>query len=339
MRFTRRIALAGTTLALITAGMSVPATAAPASFYAVAERAAAMDDSQVAGSYVDADGKVVINVTTAAAAAQARAAGATARFVARSMRELNMAANSMHNIDPSITGIAWVVDPVTNQVVVDIDETVTGDKLAKVEKAVADANGAARIERMKGTLTKFISGGHAIYGGSSRCSLGFNVRNSAGTYFFITAGHCTNISTTWRDSAGVTLGNRTGTSFPTNDYGIVQYSASYTNHPGNIMTGQDIASAGNAVVGQAVRRSGSTTGTRSGSVTGLNATVRYPQGTVYQMIRTNVCAEPGDSGGSMYAGSVALGLTSGGSGNCSTGGTTYFQPVPEVLSRYGVSVF
>ena len=37
-------------------------------------------------------------------------------------------------------------------------------------------------------------------------------------------------------------------------------------------------------------------------MTGLNATVRYAQGTVYQMIRTNVCAEGGDSGGPLYSG-------------------------------------
>lgn len=60
---------------------------------------------------------------------------------------------------------------------------------------------------------------------------------------------------------------------------------------------------------------------------------------VYGMIQTNVCAEPGDSGGSLFAGSTALGLTSGGSGNCSSGGTTFFQPVVEALNAYGVSVF
>ena len=92
-------------------------------------------------------------------------------------------------------------------------------------------------------------------------------------------------------------------------------------------------------VGQTVRRSGSTTGVRSGPVTGLNATVNYPQGTVTGLIRTNVCAEPGDSGGSLFAGTTALGLTSGGSGNCTTGGTTFFQPVTEPLSVYGVSVY
>jgi streptogrisin D len=74
-------------------------------------------------------------------------------------------------------------------------------------------------------------------------------------------------------------------------------------------------------------------------VTALNATVNYPQGTVTGLIRTTVCAEPGDSGGSLYAGTSALGLTSGGSGNCSSGGTTFFQPVTEPLSVFGVSVY
>lgn len=89
-----------------------------------------------------------------------------------------------------------------------------------------------------------------------------------------------------------------------------------------------------------MKRSGSTTGVHSGTVTGLNATVNYGGGDVVSgLIQTNVCAEPGDSGGSLFAGTKALGLTSGGSGNCSSGGTTFFQPVTEALSAYGVSVF
>jgi streptogrisin D len=74
-------------------------------------------------------------------------------------------------------------------------------------------------------------------------------------------------------------------------------------------------------------------------VTALNATVNYPQGTVTGLIRTTVCAEPGDSGGSLFASTAALGLTSGGSGNCSSGGTTFFQPVTEPLSVYGMQVY
>lgn len=340
MRFTRRIALTGTAAALVLGGLSAPASAAPDPS-ALAALPASMGDNQTAGSYFDqASGKMVINVTNKTAAAKVRSAGATARLVSRSTSQLNTVAAGMHGIDARVTGIAWFVDPVSNQVVVDVDETVTGENLAKVEAAVAKTGGAARIERMKGQLSRLIRGGNAIYGGSSRCSLGFNVR-SGSTYYFVTAGHCTNIASAWyaNSSHSTRLGSRTGSSFPTNDYGIVRYLSSYTNHPGSISNGQDIRSAGNAYVGQSVRRTGSTTGTHGGSVTGLNATVRYSQGTVYQMIRTNVCAEPGDSGGPLYAGTVALGLTSGGSGNCTWGGTTYFQPVREALSRYGVSVY
>lgn len=67
--------------------------------------------------------------------------------------------------------------------------------------------------------------------------------------------------------------------------------------------------------------------------------MNYAEGSVSGLIRTTVCAEPGDSGGSLYSGSTALGLTSGGSGNCSSGGVTYFQPVVEALNAYGVSVY
>jgi hypothetical protein len=97
-------------------------------------------------------------------------------------------------------------------------------------------------------------------------------------------------------------------------------------------------SSGNATVGR-VTRSGSTSGVHTGTVQAVNASVRYAEGTVSGVIQTNVCSEPGDSGGPLFAGTKALGLTSGGSGNCSSGGTTFFQPVTEALSAYGVSVF
>jgi hypothetical protein len=81
-------------------------------------------------------------------------------------------------------------------------------------------------------------------------------------------------------------------------------------------------------------------GINSGSVTGLDCTVDYGSGIVRQMIRTNVCAEGGDSAGPLCtAGGLALGLTSGGNGNCTSGGTTFFQPVVEALDHYGASVY
>jgi streptogrisin D len=102
---------------------------------------------------------------------------------------------------------------------------------------------------------------------------------------------------------------------------------------------RDITGAGNAFVGQSVTRSGSTTGVHSGTVQALNATVNYAEGQVSGLIQTNVCAEGGDSGGSLFSGNTAIGLTSGGNGDCTFGGTTFFQPVTEALSAYGVSVY
>ncbi|RZT28662.1 streptogrisin B [Kribbella sp. VKM Ac-2569] len=245
--------------------------------------------------------------------------------------------------DATIPGTAWQTDP-DGRIIVSYDETVTGAKMSKLTSVTKQFGDRIKLEKMSGKLTKYIAGGDAIYGGQYRCSLGFNVRSGT-TYYFLTAGHCGNIASSWYSNSGKTtlLGTTYGSSFPGNDYAIVKYSTSYTNHPGTVDlyngSSQDITSAGNASVGQAVKRSGSTTGVHSGSVTATNATVNYAEGSVSGLIRTTVCAEGGDSGGALFAGSVALGLTSGGSGNCSSGGTTYFQPVTEVLSRYGVSVY
>ncbi len=220
--------------------------------------------------------------------------------------------------DARIPGTAWATDEATGKVVVSYDSTVTGGKWTALT-AVTDRFGdAVRLEAIGGRLSKYINGGTAIYGGGYRCSLGFNVRNSAGTYYFLTAGHCGNLASTWYANSSQTtvLGSRSGSSFPGNDYAIIRYTNT-----------------------SIIKRSGSTTGVHSGTVSALNATVNYAEGTVYGLIKTNVCAEGGDSGGSLFDGTRALGLTSGGSGNCTWGGTTYFQPVREALSVYGVSVY
>jgi streptogrisin D len=320
-----------------------PASAAPAigadPSFAPSVLAAKIDaklGADAAGSYVDAAGKVVVNVTDAEAAKAVTAAGGTARFVSRSGATLAAADNTL-KAELKAPGTAFAIDPVSNAVVVSVDSTVTGAKLAAVKATVAKLGSAARIETVPGTLSVKISGGDAIYTGGSRCSLGFNVRTSAGTNYFLTAGHCTNAGTTWTNGS-TTLGTRAGTSFPGNDYGIVRYTSTSVTISGAVGS-QDITSAGTPAVGATVYRRGSTTGIHSGRVTALNSTVNYAEGSVSGLIRTTVCAEPGDSGGSLYSGTTALGLTSGGSGNCSSGGVTYFQPVVEPLSVYGVSVW
>jgi streptogrisin D len=295
--------------------------------------------THTAGAYLDqSTGKLVVTVTDAAAAKSVSAAGATPRTVARSGAALQQATATLDR-STNIAGTAWAVDPASNQVVVSVDDSVTGAKLAKVQSTVAELGGAARVEHVAGTFSTKIGGGDAIFGGNSRCSLGFNVQDNAGQFYFLTAGHCGNIASQWFSNSSHTtlIGTRRSSSFPGNDYSIITY-ASGVSHPGSVGS-QDITSAGNAVVNQTVTRRGSTTGVHSGRVTATGATVTYPEGRVTGMIQTTVCAEPGDSGGSLYAGSTALGLTSGGSGNCSSGGVTFFQPVTEPLSVFGVNVF
>jgi streptogrisin B len=242
----------------------------------------------------------------------------------------------------AFAGTAWGVDTRSNQVVVSVDSSVTGARLAKVKAAVSALGGVARLEYATGTFTTLaVIGGDAIYGSKYRCSLGFNVK-SGSTYYFLTAGHCGKAEATWWTSANhnTLLGPTVGATFPGKDYALVKYDASYapdtTGSAGNV----NISNAINATVGMSVTRDGSTTGIHSGTVTALNVTVHYQGGgTVRGMIQTNVCAEPGDSGGPLYSGTSAVGITSGGSGDCRTGGTTFFQPVTAALSAYGVSVY
>jgi len=236
-------------------------------------------------------------------------------------------------------GTAWGVDARTGQVVVTVDGTVKGAQLASVRSAVQRLGTTARLEFAAGTFHLDITGGDAIYGSRYRCSLGFNVTKGS-AHYFLTAGHCGKAEPQWWTSASHTtfLGNTTGATFPGKDYAIVQYASTYTSYPSSVGS-QSITSAANAFVGEAVTRRGSTTGVHTGTVTALNVTVHYQSGgTVRGLIQTTVCAEPGDSGGPLYAGTKALGLTSGGSGDCKSGGTTFFQPVIPALSAYGVTI-
>jgi streptogrisin B len=230
-----------------------------------------------------------------------------------------------------VRGIAWYVDAAADRVVVTADSTVSKSEVAKLKAA---GGAAVRVERTTGVFRPLLGAGDAIYGSKYRCSLGFNVMKG-GAYYFLTAGHCGKPEKTWWSNASrsTLVGSTQGYSFPGNDYALVRYDNPAVAHPGGF-------TLGDARVGQSVTRDGSTTGVHSGTVTALNVSVRYQgAGKVDGMIQTTVCAEPGDSGGALYAGSTALGITSGGSGDCKSGGTTFFQPLREAVDVYGVTIY
>ena len=237
----------------------------------------------------------------------------------------------------AVAGTSWAVDEHTGRLRVFADSTVSAADLARVRRATA---GTATLERLDGRLRTLLSGGDGIWTTGWRCSAGVNVQ-SGSSYYFVTAGHCTEGASTWYTNSALTtlVGSTVGTSFPNNDYGVVRYSNPAVPHPGTIGT-VDVTGTATARVGQSVCRRGSTTGVHCGVVTGLNATVNYGGGEVVSgLIQTNICAEPGDSGGPLYAGDKVIGILSGGSGNCTSGGTTYYQPIQEALNAYGLSVY
>jgi streptogrisin C len=290
--------------------------------------------STYAGSWLSGDAATLtIAVTDTASADKVRAAGATPTLVKRSHADLDRV---MADLDAALAAGAsvpgWYVDEATNSVVVLARDTTAAAAFVKSAGVPADA---VRIEASHEDPRPFIDviGGNAYFIGSgSRCSVGFSVNGG-----FVTAGHCGSTGASTSQPSGTFRGS----SFPGNDYAWVQVAAGNTPRPlVNNYSGGTVSVAGSteAGIGASVCRSGSTTGWRCGTIQARNASVTYPQGTVNGLIRTSVCAEPGDSGGSLLAGNQAQGVTSGGSGNCSSGGTTFFQPVNEILQVYGLQL-
>lgn len=247
------------------------------------------------------------------------------------------------NEEVNTPGTAWMTRP-DGKVLVSYDSTVTGGKLTALTNVTKKLGENVVLEKLPGKLTKYVSGGTGIWGGEIKCSAGFNVQRK-GKYYLLTAGHCGNEASTWYqdDDHNLYLGKLHHSSYPWNDYALIIYPTVIRPPGGSVYLyngrSQDITTAMNPGIGQYVYRAGITSGLHSGRVTGLNSVVNYGDGRVAGLIRTSVCAEPGDSGGPLFYRHWAFGLTSGGSGDCSSGGVTYFQPVVEALNAYGVSVY
>lgn len=299
--------------------------------------------SRTAGTYLDADtGELVVTVTSEEAATQVRSAGARAEIVHRSSADLRKAMTELRE-KAGAGGTSWGIDPRRNQVVAEADSTVTATELARL-KAVAKAqHGAVQVKRVPGAFHEEVLGGDAIYGGGVRCSAAFNVTQGT-TRFFVTAGHCAESATDWSaTNGGPAIGKQEGHTYPVDDHSLVRYTdGSDPAGDVNLWNGssQDITRAADAVVGQSLQKSGSTTHLTSGTVTATDVTVDYGSGNVVDgMVRTTACSAGGDSGGAHFAGDTALGIHSGSSGCTGTDGSAIHQPVTKALSAYNVNVY
>ena len=332
------LAVAG--LLVAPAAQAAPAAGSAQDPDATADRLTRDLGAQGAGAYLDASGRLTVNVLSARAGAQVRAAGATPKLVTRSLARLQRVQAALDAGGRAPVGASWGVDLASNTVLVSVP---AGRGAAFVAKA-RSFGAAVRVERTPAVRTQAFYGGQAIYRGGSRCSAGFNTRSGSGRNYVLTAGHCANLGGTWTTSGGQTIGPVAASSFPGNDYGAIRISnpAALDPRGGVLHNGafRDITGASRVPVGSRACKTGSTTGTTCGTVQAYNVTVNYAEGTVFGLTRTNICTQPGDSGGAMYAGSRAQGITSGGTfGGCSQSGfRSFFQPADEALSAYGLTL-
>ncbi|MFJ8111854.1 S1 family peptidase [Streptomyces sp. NPDC096132] len=297
-----------------------------------------------AGSWFDStDGRLTVAVTSKSSQstrAAIRAKGAEVRVVEHSARQLDAAKARIDKLSaPSSVG-GWHVDPKANTVVVSVVGGERSDNDVQRFLTQARAAGPVTVETVTSAPQTFAAGtvgGDPYYTGNVRCSIGFSVYGG-----FVTAGHCDQHTGSVYGWDGSYVGNFQGSSFPGDDYAWVSVGSGWWTVPvvlgWGTVSDQLVRGSAEAPVGASICRSGSTTHWHCGTVLAKNETVNYSQGAVYQMTKTSVCAEGGDSGGSFISGDQAQGVTSGGWGNCSSGGETWFQPVNEILSRYGLTL-
>lgn len=354
---------AGTVLAvgsLLAGGLLVQsagqATSAPAPLtdpVQASNLAAELGADRTGGVYYDDSGRLVVAVTDQAAAAAVRAAGGTAQVVSYSTAALN----SIHAELDQLAGIpntSWGVDPSSNQVSIDLHDGVSPEGRARIEAVAAQHGNAVRLEKVQGKLedTAYeMRGGIGITSSGKICTAGFNVQNSAGSKFLLTAGHCVvGGYTSWnRYNGNIPLGVVTSSVNEGRDYAIIDYTNSNVTPYGTVMYGGtdfQITASRYATDGESVKRTGTNSKDLVGAVLEPSATVTSASGiTRYNMIKTSLCGMGGDSGGPLWTSTTALGLlstTSDLDGPCNSDVSderTYYQPVQMVLDNYLLKVY
>ncbi|MEV6868853.1 S1 family peptidase [Streptosporangium subroseum] len=285
---------------------------------------------------------LVVATTDPADLPQIIAAGAQGEVVKRSYAELDRA---MNNLDGSLPGrlsggAVRFVDVKNNRIIVLTTEPLETEDLIQASGVDSSVVRAVQSPERPRLLDE-VRGGNAYYvNTTSRCSVGFAVTRGSQNGF-VSAGHCGKKGDATTGFNRAAQGVFQESSFPVDDSAWIAVNANWRLRPVvNNGSGGTVPVAGSreAIEGASVCRSGSTTDWQCGVIRQRDASVTYPQGTVFGVTRTSVCAEPGDSGGSFISVDQAQGVTSGGSGDCVDGGITYFQPINEILTTYGLTL-
>lgn len=331
--------------------LAVPAAQAAPEPLSDSARAAAvaarLGDNRTAGVYYE-DGRLTTAVTDQAAAKSVRDVGGTAKVVTRSAARLNSVNSDMDRL-AGIPNTAWGVDQSSNR--------VSGADRHRIESVAETHGDAVRIEQHPGKLQRSaydMRGGLGIHSGNIGCSSAFNVTNDSGKKFMLTAGHCIRGGNYewYRDSGNIYLGRQTDWEFEPGDWAIIEYRNSDVSPYGTVQykdgSASQIASSRWVVDGEKVKRVGTTSQDLDGMILRPSITVNYNDGTtLYNQIESSLCNKLGDSGGAMFSGTSALGITSGGNyvtepcGNSDgqPDRVSFYHPVQDVIIKNNVSVY
>lgn len=255
--------------------------------------------------------------------------------------------------------VGMMIDPTTNSVTLSIPEgPLTPEQTGFVEAAQQtygsmivlqhiQGDGIGRLEHCSGvncdpplrggTRLVFFPPGEDF----TTCTLGFIARAKGDPRWFgITAGHCLGGKAEHYTASkgGITVG-RTYKKAAKGDSGLVTIDSPSTWNPkpwvlvkksANTTENESypIKKAGTALVGTRVCKTGTTTKTTCGKVTGYNVFFRGQGG----YVQTTTCSDYGDSGAPVFAGNTAYGVHVGSAGGCSA----FFDPIARVLHNLTV---
>jgi streptogrisin C len=184
-----------------------------------------------------------------------------------------------------------------------------------------------------------VQGGDPYYlaGSGAGCTIGFSV---AGGY--VTLGHCGDVGTQVLGYNQVPQGVVAGATFPGSDHAYVEVNDSWVPRPWIHRGGGDtlpVVGSEPAPIGATVCRTGLTTGWMCGTLIAKNVTVQFPEGTVTGLMEASFCSEPRDIGAPVVTpDGQAQGIVVGASGSCSSGGTSFIQPLLPILQAYGLQL-
>lgn len=188
-----------------------------------------------------------------------------------------------------------------------------------------------------------IGGGSTLFnpagGSGTQCTVAFAAAGGGREYLIAGAGCGTTTSTQLYSGNNVLVGPVVGGL----DGGYVVVAVTNTaawdvvgwiNAPGGKYS---IGGSTETPVGGRVCLLSYTAGITCGTVTAKNVTISYPEGTISGLTRTNICPQPRSI--AFVTGDQAQGVPfGGGSGICTTAGTSFFFPVNRILSAYGLTL-